>query len=94
MPLGKEVGLSPGHIVLDGDPAPLAAALPHFRPMPVVATAELLFTLLPLLNVSSYFDLRACPWSVGYSDPRITRISKCQVEKYETTYHIYNSSVQ
>jgi len=41
MPLGTEVGLSPGHIVLDGDPAP------NFRPMsvvsiwsPVSATAE------------------------------------------------------
>jgi len=48
MPLGKEVGLGPGHIVLDGDPAPTTAA-PHFRPMPIVAkrspisaTAELL----------------------------------------------------
>jgi len=33
MPLGKEVGLSPGHTVLDGDPvgpsAPTAAS-PHF----------------------------------------------------------------
>jgi len=34
MPLGKVVGLGPGHIVLDGDPAPTAA---HFRPMPIVA---------------------------------------------------------
>ena len=45
-----EVGLSPGHIVLDGDPAPTAAP-PHFWPMPIVAkrspisaTAELLFS--------------------------------------------------
>jgi len=36
MPLGKEVGLGPRHIVLDGDPAPTAAP-PHFRPMPIVA---------------------------------------------------------
>jgi len=53
MPLGKEVGLGPGHIVLDGDPMgsqPPTAAAPHFRPMPIVAkrssisaTAELLF---------------------------------------------------
>jgi len=52
MPLGKEVGLGPDHIVLDGDQAPLppAAARPHYRPMPIVAkrspisaTAELLF---------------------------------------------------
>jgi len=49
MPLGKEVGLGSGHIVLDGDPAPTAAP-PHFRPMPIVAkrspisaTAELLY---------------------------------------------------
>jgi len=36
MPLGKEVGLGPGHFVLDGDPAPTAAPS-HFRPMPTVA---------------------------------------------------------
>jgi len=34
MPLGTEVGLGPGHIVLDGDPAPLsekgtAGSSPH-----------------------------------------------------------------
>ena len=37
MPLGKEVGLVPGHIVLDGDPVGTQssiAAPPHFRPMP------------------------------------------------------------
>jgi len=44
MPLGKEVGLGPGHVVLDGDPLPVGtqnpsptAAPPHFRPMPIVA---------------------------------------------------------
>jgi len=52
MPLGKVLGLGPGHIVLDGDPVenqPHTAAPPHFRPMPIVAkrspisaTAELL----------------------------------------------------
>ena len=30
MPLGKDVGLGPGHIVLDGDPARPTAAPPHF----------------------------------------------------------------
>jgi len=55
MPLGKVVGLGPGHIVLDGEPVgtqPPTAAPPHFRPMPIVAkrspisaTAELLFYL-------------------------------------------------
>jgi len=53
MPLGKEVGLGPGHIVLDGDPVGTqlpTAAPPHFRPMstvakrsPISATAELSF---------------------------------------------------
>jgi len=41
MPLGMEVGLGRGHIVLDGDPAPLSpkrgTASPTFRPMSMVA---------------------------------------------------------
>jgi len=40
MPLGKEVGLGPGHIVLDGDPVATQAphsSTPHFRPKPIVA---------------------------------------------------------
>jgi len=40
MPLGKEVSLGRRHIVLDGDPVGTqssTAALPHFRPMPIVA---------------------------------------------------------
>ena len=40
MALGVEVGLGPGHIVLDGDPAPLpkkGAELPNFRPVFIVA---------------------------------------------------------
>jgi len=40
MQLGTEVGLGPGHIVLDGDPAPPqrdTARLPNFRPISVVA---------------------------------------------------------
>jgi len=54
MPLGKEVGFGPGHIVLDGDPVgtqrPPQQPLRTFRPMsivakrsPISATAELLF---------------------------------------------------
>ena len=51
MKLGMQVGLVPGHIVLDGDPVPLPQRriAPNFRPMPVVVkqspisgTAELL----------------------------------------------------
>ena len=39
MPLDAEVGLGPGDIVLDGDPAasPKGAETPNFRPMRVVA---------------------------------------------------------
>ena len=40
-PLGTEVDLCPGHIVLDGDPAPPIKAAkppPLFRPMSIVAT--------------------------------------------------------
>jgi len=55
MPLGTEIGLSRGHIVLDGDPAPpieRGTAGHTFRPMtvvakrsPIPATAELLLQL-------------------------------------------------
>ena len=39
MPLGREVGLSPSDIVLDGDPAPLSerGRSPNFRPVSIVA---------------------------------------------------------
>jgi len=40
MPLGTEVGLGPGDIVLDGGPAPSPAkrdTFSNFRPMPIVA---------------------------------------------------------
>jgi len=39
MKLGTQVGLGPGHIVLDGDPAPppKGAQPPNFRPISVAA---------------------------------------------------------
>jgi len=40
MKLGMQVGLGPGHIVLDGDPAPpppKGQSPPNFRPISVVA---------------------------------------------------------
>jgi len=40
MPLDKEVGLGPGHVVLDGDPVgtqPPQQPLSTFRPMSIVA---------------------------------------------------------
>jgi len=42
MPLSMEVGLSPGDVVLDGDPTlpqTKGTAAPSFRPMSIVATA-------------------------------------------------------
>ena len=41
MKLGMQVGLGPGHIVLDGDAAPppqRGTASPNFRPISIVAT--------------------------------------------------------
>ena len=63
IPLGKEIGLGPGHIMLAGDPVgaqPPTAAPPHFRLMPIVAkrspisaTAELLLmTSLPPIHLA------------------------------------------
>ena len=55
MPLGTEVGLGLGDIVLDADPLPPTkkGTAPSFRPMtivaesPISATAELLYTIAP-----------------------------------------------
>jgi len=55
-PLGTEVDLGPGHIVLDGGPAlrERGTAPPLFGPCllwprsPILATAELLFDMSPL----------------------------------------------
>jgi len=64
MPLGTEVGLGPGHIVLDGDSIPPGKGTqqPHhtFRPVsivakrsPISATAELLFVIVECIFVLS-----------------------------------------
>ena len=38
MPLGRDVDLGPGDVVLDGDPAPLKrCTAPIFQPMSIVA---------------------------------------------------------
>jgi len=54
MPLGKDVGLSTGHIVLDGDPVgtqlPIAAP-PHFRPCLFGQTAAHLGNCWALVRV-------------------------------------------
>jgi len=69
MPLGTEVGLGPGDIVLDEDPAPLKrdTAPPTFRPMSIVAkrslisaTAELLYHVLWPRVSPSQAGVRCC----------------------------------
>ena len=55
-PFGTEVGLGPGHIVLDGDPAPppteRGTAVPHISAhfalarSPISATAKVLYTMI------------------------------------------------
>jgi len=72
MPLGKVVGLGPGHIVSDGNQwgaSPPQQPLSHFRPMPIAAkrspisaTAELLLLLLLLRRFSNlYYKLSIPP---------------------------------
>jgi len=79
MPLGKVVGLGPGHI-LNGDPVgthPPTAAPPHFRPMPIVAkrspmsaTAEFLLKVLieafctTFANIGLVFQI--CTYATRY----------------------------
>jgi len=55
MQLGTEVGLGPGHIVLDGDPVPRpkGAKPPNFQPMSVVVQR---------LNGSRCHLVRSRPW--------------------------------
>ena len=60
MPLGTEVDLSPGHIVLDGDPdpPPPAKGAQHsslsFRPMSIVATVAHLSYCSALVDYFSF----------------------------------------
>jgi len=67
MPLGREVDLGPGHIVLDGDPAPLRkghSSPPLFGPCllwlrsPISATADLLL----LSSLSEIIRMQFCPF--------------------------------
>jgi len=56
MPLGTEVGLGPGDIVLDGDPASpteRGTVAPTFRPMSIVAKRS------PILLLNQQYVLMA-----------------------------------
>jgi len=46
MPLGAEVGLGPGHIVLDGDSAPLKNW--HRTPTPIFGTMSIVVKQSPV----------------------------------------------
>jgi len=81
MKIGTNVGLGPGHIVLDGDPAPPTergtAALPHFRPMsivakrsPISATAEFLLLKEVQTEFAEVLSLRTVDLSMlAYDEP-------------------------
>ena len=66
MQLGTEVGLGPGHIVLDGDPAPLpkghSSLPPHFSAhftlalLPISASAEHLLSIFIFLLPVHYWQ--------------------------------------
>jgi len=71
IPLGTEVDFSPGHTVLDGDPAPPAKGaqeLPLFGPCllwprsPISATAELMSIFKSLF----YIELLRIKNAIGY----------------------------
>ena len=56
MPIGREVGLSPGHIVLDGDslPLPQRGTAPNFRPMSIVAKRSPISALFTFAKFATY----------------------------------------
>ena len=79
-PLGTEVDLGPGHIVLDGVPAPAKGAqqpLPLFGPCliwprsPIAATAELLF------EFSTHRGTHGHPHKLLFPDPRVNVRAHC-----------------
>jgi len=81
MKLGKEVGLSPDHIVLDGDPTPhkRGTAAPNFRPMSIVVKRlqtngrqKCPFEINSLQYFWGYKSLYT-PWLLKHADSYIRR---------------------
>jgi len=83
MPLGTEVGLSPGHIVY-GDPGPskVTYTAPNFRPIsivakrwPISATAEhllsVLWSIYPSVFAGRVHGRRSTP---DFTDRELTRV--------------------
>jgi len=88
-PLGTEVDLGPGHIVLDGDPAPSAKGAqqppPSFRPMSIVATVAHLTTAKLLLTVVML--------NAGHSYSRpYTRFRTRRITTYVESVYCYGRS--
>jgi len=97
MPLGKEVGLGPGHIVLDGDPVgtqPLTAAPPHFRLMSIVANGR---PSQQLLSSCLLFCICGAYWRhpVNTTEPSVCGgdAALCQIT-LTTCYFLWPCSVQ
>jgi len=63
-PLGTEVDLGPGHIVLDGVPSlrERSAAAPPFRPMSIVATVAHLSYCWALVGFASKRNIKLVIW--------------------------------
>jgi len=74
MPLGVEVGISPGHIMLDGDPArpppekKLLSKPPNFRPMSIVAKRS------PICATAEHVFNVCTPVISDYNSERLTKI--------------------
>jgi len=73
MQLGTKVGLSPGHTVLDEDPAPRPPkghAPPNFRPMPNGRPSQLLLsTCCYLVRYSSFVSPKIFWHGAAYDSP-------------------------
>jgi len=105
MALGTEVGLGPGDIALDGNPAPpteTGTASPTFRPMsimakqsPISATAELLLLLKscfswPTVEFSQFFS--EMKW-LKHSRLILYYIKPAALSKHPISYSMLASSI-
>ena len=97
MPLGKDLGLGPGRIMLHGDPVgtqppTTAAAPPHFRPMPIVAKR-----LLISATDEHLLRVQLSTWMTLFSLVRISRsiinISRCYFRNLEMLIYEWNEKV-
>jgi len=72
MSLGTKVGLDPGHIVLDGDPAPPKGhSTPNFRPMSIVAKRSPISAIVGINSKYGSSPGLYIPYKYKYSIPQI-----------------------